>query len=112
MEQRAMSHIEIKVLNAIRNRANFEKPLKAQALRSEFDLNKRELEEVIENLRVIFKHPIVAKKVQPSGYYLPRNDKERNAGLAPYKQQILTSQRNLTAVVSVDLNEYWRLDHE
>ena len=52
MEQRAMSHIEIKVLNAIRNRANFEKPLKAQTLRSEFDLNKRELEEVIDNRKV------------------------------------------------------------
>ena len=63
--------------------------------------------EVFESLRVNFKHPIVAKKTQPSGYYLPRNEDERQAGLAPYRRQILTEQKNLATVMGVDLNKYW-----
>jgi len=59
-------------------------------------------------LRVNFGHPIVAKKRKPNGYYLPKNDEERNEGLAPYKRQILTEQKNLAAIMAVDLNEYWR----
>ncbi|MGV3408477.1 hypothetical protein [Streptococcus agalactiae] len=47
------------------------------------------------------------KKKQPSGYYLQRNEEERNDGLAPYKRQILTEQNNLAAIMSVNLEEYW-----
>ena len=71
-------------------------------------MSKRSLEEVIESLRVNFKHPIVAKKTQPSGYYLPRNEDERQAGIAPYRRQILTEQKNLVAVMQIDLEEYWK----
>ena len=63
---------------------------------------------IIETLRVDFKHPIVAKKTRPSGYYLPRNEEERQAGLAPYRRQILTEQKNLAAVMAVDLDDYWK----
>lgn len=104
---RTMSKIEMNVLNLIANRATFEEPIKAQKVREETGLSKRSLEEVIESLRVNFKHPIVAKKTQPSGYYLPRNEDERQAGLAPYKRQILTEQKNLATVMAVDLKEYW-----
>nr|DAY31369.1 MAG TPA: Rio2, N-terminal [Caudoviricetes sp.] len=106
MISRTMSKIETNVLNLIINRATFEEPIKAEKVRQETGLSKRSLEEVIESLRVNFKHPIVAKKTQPSGYYLPRNE-ERQAGLAPYKRQILTEQKNLATVMAVDLNEYW-----
>lgn len=104
---RTMSKIEMNVLNLIANRATFEEPIKAQKVREETGLTKRGLEEVIESLRVNFKHSIVAKKTQPSGYYLPRNEEERQAGLAPYKRQILTEQKNLATVMAVDLKEYW-----
>ena len=107
MISREMSKIETNVLNLIVNRATFEEPIKAEKVRQETGLSKRSLEEVIESLRVNFKHPIVAKKTQPSGYYLPRNEEERQAGLAPYKRQILTEQKNLATVMAVDLNEYW-----
>lgn len=107
MISREMSKIETNVLNLIINRASFEEPIKAEKVRQETGLSKRGLEEVIESLRVNFKHPIVAKKTQPSGYYLPRNEDERQAGLAPYKQQIRTEQKNLATVMAVDLNEYW-----
>lgn len=107
MISRTMSKIETNVLNLIINRATFEEPIKAEKVRQETGLSKRGLEEVIESLRVNFKHPIVAKKTQPSGYYLPRNEDERQAGLAPYKRQILTEQRNLATVMAVDLKEYW-----
>ena len=33
---------------------------------------------------------------------------ERNAGLMPYKEQILTSQKIVTAITSVNLAEYWK----
>jgi hypothetical protein len=107
MISREMSKIETNVLNLIINRASFEEPIKAEKVRQETGLSKRSLEEVIESLRVNFKHPIVAKKTQPSGYYLPRNEDERQAGLAPYRRQILTEQKNLATVLAVDLNEYW-----
>lgn len=104
---RDLSKIEANVLNLIINHATFEAPIKAEKVRQETGLSKRSLEEVIESLRVNFKHPIVAKKTQPSGYYLPRNEEERQAGLAPYKRQILTEQRNLATVMAVDLKKYW-----
>ena len=108
MISREMSKIETNVLNLIINRATFEEPIKAEKVRQETGLSKRSLEEVIESLRVNFKHPIVAKKTQPSGYYLPRNEDERQAGIAPYRRQIQTEQKNLVAVMQIDLEEYWK----
>lgn len=105
---RDMSKTETNVLNLIINRATFEEPIKAEKIRQETGLSKRSLEEVIESLQVDFKHPIVAKKTQPSGYYLPKNEEERQAGLAPYRRQILTEQKNLAAVMAVDLDDYWK----
>ncbi|QOG25547.1 hypothetical protein [Streptococcus sp. KS 6] len=104
---RDMTEIEIKVLNAIKNDASFELPIQASELRIGIGLSKRKLKEVIESLRVNFKQPIVAKKAHPSGYYLPKTEEERQAGLAPYQRQILTEQKNLAAVMSVNLKEYW-----
>ena len=49
----------------------------------------------------------MAKKFKPNGYYLPKTEEERNAGLAPYKRQILTEQKNLAAMMAVNLTEYW-----
>ena len=92
MISREMSKIETNVLNLIINRASFEEPIKAEKIRQETGLTKRSLEEVIESLRVNFKHPIVAKKTQPSGY----------------KRQIRTEQKNLAAVMAVDLDDYWQ----
>lgn len=104
-----MNELEIKILNFIKNRGSFENPVPRRQLETEFSLKKREVEKTIENLRVKFKQPIVAsKKEGASGYYLPKDDNERNAGLAPYKAQILTSQRNLTAIMSVNLEDYWK----
>lgn len=89
---REMSEMEIRVLNMIMNCATFDLPIQA---------------EVIESLRVNFGHPIVAKKMKPNGYYLPRSEEERQAGLAPYRRQILTEQKNLAVVMNVDLEKYW-----
>lgn len=67
MISRTMSKIETNVLNLIVNRATFEEPIKAEKVRQETGLSKRSLEEVIESLRVNFKHPIVAKKHNRAG---------------------------------------------
>ena len=107
MISREMDELEANVLNYIVNHGTFEQPISSQTLKWKFNLSKRRLEMIIESLRVNFKHPIVAKKTQPSGYYLPRNEEERQAGLAPYRRQILTEQKNLATVMAVDLNEYW-----
>lgn len=104
---RDMNEIEVKVLNVIRNCASFDLPIQASELRNITGLTKRALEEVIESLRVNFHHPIVAKKRKPNGYYLPKTAAERDDGLAPYKRQILTEQKNLAAVMAVNLDDYW-----
>ena len=109
---RKMNVIEIEVLNLIVNRASFEEPITALDIRKETGLSKRMLEQVIESLRVNFRHPIVAKKFKPNGYYLPKNEEERQAGLAPYRRQILTEQKNLSIVMAVDLEKYWKLEHD
>lgn len=106
-DSRDMSEMEIRVLNMIMNCATFDLPIQASEIRLETGLSKRKLEEVIESLRVNFGHPIVAKKMKPNGYYLPRSEEERQAGLAPYRRQILTEQKNLAAVMNVDLDKYW-----
>lgn len=105
---REMTATESNVLNYIKNNATNESPITAKKLRKKFHCGKRTLENIIESLRVNFGHPIVAKKRKPNGYYLPKNDEERNEGLAPYKRQILTEQKNLAAIMAVNLNEYWR----
>lgn len=105
---REMSDMEIRVLNMILNCATFDLPIQASEIRLETGLSKRKLEEVIESLRVNFRHPIVAKKTKPNGYYLPQSEEERQAGLAPYRRQILTEQKNLAAVMNIDLERYWR----
>ena len=104
-----MNELEIKILNFIKNRGSFKNPVPRRRLETEFGLKKRDIEQVIEHLRVIFKHPIVAsKKAGNSGYYLPRDDYERSIGLKPYTEQIVTSQQTVTAIMSVDLKEYWK----
>lgn len=45
--------------------------------------------------RATFKEPIKAEKVR------------QEAGLAPYRRQILTEQKNLATVMAIDLNKYW-----
>lgn len=105
---REMLPVEITVLNSIKNSATFDLPVQASELRISLGLSKRMLEEVIESLRVNFRQPIIAKRTQPSGYYLPRNEEERQAGLAPYKRQIETEQKNLAAVMAVNLDEFWQ----
>lgn len=105
---REMTATEANVLNYIKKYATNEMPVTAVQLRKDFQCNKRTIENIIESLRVNFGHPIVAKKRKPNGYYLPKNDEERNEELAPYKRQILTEQKNLAAIMAVDLNEYWR----
>lgn len=97
---------DLKVLNLIKNNGSFEKPLKARTIRERTGLNKRKLEEAIESLRKSG-HPIVARKSQPSGYYIPKNEHERKSGLATYKQQIITSLKNVRYIEKVDLRDYW-----
>lgn len=104
-----MNELEIKILNFIKNRGSFKQPVPLKLLKSEFGISERGVKEVVERLRCEFKQPIIAsRRTRRGGYYLPKNDMERNAGLIPYKEQILTSQKTVTAITSVDLTEYWK----
>lgn len=104
-----MNELEINILNYIKNNGSFERPVPLKLLKAEFDISERGIKEAVERLRFKFKQPIIAsRKTRRGGYYLPKNDMERNAGLMPYKGQILTSQRTVTAIASVDLTEYWK----
>lgn len=75
-----MNEQEIQILNYIKNHGSFERPVPLKLLKSEFELSERGIKEII----------------------------ERNAGLMPYKEQILTSQKTVTAITSVNLAEYWK----
>lgn len=104
-----MNELEINILNYIKNHGSFERPVTLRLLKAEFNISERGVKEVIERLRREFKQPIIAsRRTRRGGYYLPKNDMERNVGLMPYKKQILTSQRTVTDITSVDLTEYWR----
>ena len=104
---REMTMLETRVLSVIQNTASYDLPIQAREIRQLLNIPKRTLEEVVESLRVNFGHPIVAKKTKPNGYYLPKTEQERQDGLAPYRRQILTEQKNLAAVMSVNLELYW-----
>lgn len=104
-----MNELEINILNYIKNHGSFERPVTLRLLKAEFNISERGVKEVIERLRCEFKQPIIAsRRTRRGGYYLPKNDMERNVGLMPYKKQILTSQRTVTDITSVDLTEYWK----
>ena len=104
-----MNELEIQILNYIKNHGSFEKPVPLKWLKSEFNISERSVKEIVERLRCEFKQPIIAsRRTRHGGYYLPRNDMERNVGLLPYKEQILTSQKTVTAITSVNLAEYWK----
>lgn len=104
-----MNELEINILNYIKNHGSFGRPVTLRLLKAEFNISERSVKEVIERLRCEFKQPVIAsRRTRHGGYYLPKNDMERNAGLMPYKEQILTSQKTLTAITSVNLAEYWK----
>lgn len=104
-----MNEQEIQILNYIKERGSFERPVPLKLLKAEFEIGERGVKEVVERLRCEFKQPIIAsRRTRRGGYFLPKNDMERNEGLLPYKEQILTSQKTVTAITSVDLSEYWK----
>lgn len=107
MISREMDELERYVFNYINNNGTFENSASSKSIRKDYNLSERKLKMIVESLRINFGHPIVAFKTKPYGYYIPRNEEERQAGLAPYKQQIRTEQKNLATVMAVDLNEYW-----
>lgn len=112
MISREMDELETSVFNYINNNGTFENPAQSKNIRRDYNLSERRLKMIVESLRVNFGHPIVALKTNPYGYYIPKNEEERQAGLAPYKRQILTEQRTLSVVMAVDLEKYWKLEHD
>lgn len=103
---RDMTDIEIKVYNKIL-KGTYEKPIPSRDIFEKLKLSERQFKDVVESLRVNFRVPVVARKSKGNGYYLPRNEEEREAGLAPYKRQILTEQKNLAIVQSINLEDFW-----
>lgn len=104
-----MNEQEINILKFIKNNGSFDKPVSLKLLKSEFNTSECSVKDTVERLRCEFKHPIIeSRRTRRSGYYLPKNDMERNVGLMPYKEQILTTQKTVTAITSVNLTEYWK----
>lgn len=99
--------LELKVLNLIKNYGTFEKPIPQKRVMEITGQSKRTIEHIIERLRCKFGHPIVTRKNQPNGYFLPRNENERVLGLAPYKEQISTSSDVVAIIEAIDLDKYW-----
>lgn len=104
---RDMTDVEIKVYNKIL-KGTFEKPVPSKDISVCLKLSERQFKDIVESLRINFRVPIVARKSKGNGYYLPKNEEEREAGLAPYKQQIRTEQKNLAIVQSINLEDFWK----
>lgn len=102
---RKMTSLEIKVLNLIP--IGF-RPKRAEMIRQQTGLSKRDLEHIIEDLRMVFGHPIVSSKRKPYGYYIPTTEEERIAGLRANIKQIETEQKIVSTILSIDLQEYWK----
>lgn len=103
-----MNEQEIQILSYIKEHGSFERPVPLKMLKAEFNISEHSVKDTVERLRCEFRQPIIAsRRTRHGGYYLPKNDMERNVGLLPYKEQILTSQKTVTAITSVNLAEYW-----
>lgn len=104
---RDMTDVEIKVYNKILE-GTYEKPIPSKDIMEGLEISDRQFKDIVESLRVNFRVPVVARKSKGNGYYLPKNEEEREAGLAPYKRQILTEQKNLAIVQSINLEDFWK----
>lgn len=101
--------ISLSVLNYIKNNGSFERPVPRKALSTRLGLSKRDVENAVEYLLVKKGHPILTKRALSShGYFIPKNDEERELAVRTYRKQIETSIRNLNLKMSVDLSEYWK----
>ena len=105
--------ISLSVLNYIKNNGSFERPVPRKALSTRLGLSKRDVENAVEYLLVKKGHPILTKRaVSSHGYFIPKNDEERDMAIGTYRKQIETSIRNLNLKMSVDLSEYWKEELE
>lgn len=107
-----LTGVEALVFDYIYTRGSFSNPIPRKAIEARFELKKRQVENVIERLRVVYGHPIVAKKGKKNGYYLPRTISERESGLKTYKRQINTELANLRVIENIDLEIYWSEEDE
>ena len=60
------------VYNKIRNKASSKKPITGKELRDYFDLDSRQLQKVLTELRQDY--PIVARETYPCGYFVAKNE--------------------------------------
>lgn len=69
-------------------------------------LNVRNLYDAIEALRSIGIPIMASRKAGDSGYYIAQTKEEKVVGIAQYKKQIATEQRNLRLLEQADLDSY------
>lgn len=69
-------------------------------------LSKRAVYDSIEALRAVGFPIMASRNSKDSGYYLAETDDEKQAGIAQYKKQIATEQRNLSQLEQTDINSY------
>jgi hypothetical protein len=65
-----------------------------------FELNARKVKEVVEQLRVMHRVPIGARRTAPFGYFRIVDAADREAAVGPYREQILTMWRTLRVLDS------------
>lgn len=100
-----MDKLHKRILQAIP--VGSDRPRPRREIEQMLGLSKRSVEKAIERLIYRDGIPIVAiKQAGHNGYYLPRNEEERQEGLQAYKGQIRTSQRRVSKVESVDLMKF------
>lgn len=100
-----MDKLHKRILQAIP--VGSDRPRPRREIEQMLGLSKRSVEKAIERLIYRDGIPIVAiKQAGNNGYYLPRNEEERQEGLQAYKGQIRTSQRRVSKVESVDLVKF------
>lgn len=116
MQRRTKSEKEalsINIINTIKNNGSFEKPVSGKSLETRFGISRRVLENIVERLLVKDGHPIIGKNMEDGkGYFIPKNNEERDIAIRTYKNQVKTMKRNLEIKMSIDLSEYWEEELE
>ena len=63
-----LENLCILVYNKIKNNSTKQKPITAQKIRADLEINRRDLQKILFELRKTY--PIVAKETIPAGYYI------------------------------------------
>lgn len=101
---RRLTKNDIQVLRLLKKGADSK--ITKRQLMAQTKLTARNLYDAIEALRSLGIPIMASRKAGDSGYYIAQTKEEKVLGIAQYKKQIATEQRNLDLLEKTDLDHY------